>query len=243
MGDAAMRPLMRHGADDAGLLVAPFGERDAGLTAQPGARPVGADRERRAHDRAVAQGRRAPLPGLVSSEATLIGALSVTLGSPRSRAKSARADRAVLDDVAERRVADLAMVVVQEQRRRRRRRRGCRGSARRRAPAPATGRWRRARASSRGRWPRCGRRRRPRSASPDRPGRPARPRARRRPGPTPGSARPCRRRPPGRRRSRHRRSASWCSERICGQRPSAEHHRAGPPCRAAKRRSWRRLSD
>ncbi len=117
--DAAMRVLVRHGRDDAGLLVTPLDGADPGRLAQWRVLAVGRDDEAGAQPRAVGEhDRGAGLARLHCGDALRRQQPEARQrrGAPQQRA----AQYPVLDDVAERRVVvspwgQLAVVVMQEQ--------------------------------------------------------------------------------------------------------------------------------
>ena len=114
MGDAPVRALVADRADDRRLRVAPGGDRDPGRLAQGGSASLGGDRQARGYPPTIVEpgqdpGHRAVERG-DGRRRDQPQAVAVSGGGGVQR----HARMAVLDDMAERRVADLAVIVVQE---------------------------------------------------------------------------------------------------------------------------------
>jgi len=101
--DAAMRLLVRHGRDDAGLPVAPLDGADAGGPAQRRVLPSAAATSLVFSRVAVGQRAVAPVITRLHRD-TPAAANSLRLGRVAARSNRARRNT-VLDDIAERRVA------------------------------------------------------------------------------------------------------------------------------------------
>ena len=118
--DAAMRPLVLHGRNDAGLAIAPFDRADAGSAAQRRIPAIGADDQPATQPRAVAQGDRG------AHRARRHPGDAARREQPQAGQRVGALDQhppqyPVLDDIAERRAlagrGEFAMVVMHEQRR------------------------------------------------------------------------------------------------------------------------------
>ena len=111
MRDMAMRPVVRHGADDTRLLIAPLRDADPRLGPQSRVAPIARGDERAAQRHGTIEPHRSAMHTALERDDG-VGRIDVERRQFARTCEQRLAQMAVLDDVPERRVADLAMVVM-----------------------------------------------------------------------------------------------------------------------------------